>query len=165
MKQLTGKWSALNFLLFGTLLAAFSMPAFAVLGDNAASVLSDQARMKGALSSVDHSTYVMHEITMSSGAKVREFVSPSGAVFGVAWEGQFPPDLQQLLGPYYQQAQDAVAQQKSLAQSEHTPHRRGPIVIQTSTLVVVQSGHSRSFHGLAYVPALVPEGVQTSQIR
>ena len=52
----------------------------------------------------------MHEITTTTGV-VREFVSPGGAVFGVAWDGQFPPDLQQLLGPYYQQAQQAATAQ------------------------------------------------------
>ena len=113
MRLLTGKFGALNFLLCGTLLVGFTPSAFAVLGDNAASVLTDQARMQGTLQSVDNTTYVLHEITMSSGAKVREFVTPGGAVFGVAWEGQFPPDLQALLGAYYQQAQQAVAQQKA----------------------------------------------------
>src|SRR5208282_5363457 len=85
-------------ILLSSLLLALPFPAFAVLGDTAASVLNDQVRMKGTLRSVDNHTYVMHEITSSSGTVVREFVSPQGAVFGVAWEGQFPPDLQQLLG-------------------------------------------------------------------
>ena len=96
------------------LLLALPFPARAVLGDNAASVLTDQARMKGTLRSVDNRTYVMHEITTTTGA-VREYVSPGGAVFGVAWEGQFPPDFQQLLGPYYQQAQ--TRQQSAAAAS------------------------------------------------
>jgi hypothetical protein len=165
MKLLTGKFGALNFLLCGTLLVGFTPSAFAVLGDNAASVLTDQARMKGTLQSVDNTTYVLHEITMSSGAKVREFVTPGGAVFGVAWEGQFPPDLQALLGAYYQQAQQAVAQQKADEASQNQPRRRGPIVVQTSSFVLVEGGRNRSHHGLAYVPQLIPQGVETSQIR
>src|ERR1700741_159221 len=96
-----------------TLVIALAAPPFGVLGDNAASVLTDQARMKGTLRSVANRTYVMHEITATSGAKVREFVTPGGAVFGVAWEGQFPPDLSQLLGTYFQQAKQAEAQQKA----------------------------------------------------
>ena len=79
------------------------LSCWATLGDNAASVLADQAQMKGTITSVDNRTYVLHEITAPSGAKVREYVSPAGAVFAVTWEGQFPPDFQQLLGPYYQQ--------------------------------------------------------------
>jgi len=148
-------------ILLTALLLALPFPASAVLGDTAASVLNDQARMKGTLRSVDNHTYVMHEITASSGTVVREFVSPQGAVFGVAWEGQFQPDLVQLLGPYYQQAQQ-VAQQSETQQ----PHRRrAPIVIETPGLVLYETGHVRSFHGQAYIPPLVPPGVRTSDIR
>jgi len=140
--------------------------AWAALGDNAGSVLNDQARMKGTLRSVDNHAYVLHEITMPSGAKVREFVSPAGAVFGIAWEGQFPPNLQQLLGAYYQQAQQATAQPAAThSEGEAKPRaRRGPVVIETPGLVFYQTGHMRSFHGQAYIPQLVPQGVQTSDI-
>ncbi len=145
--------------LLSALLLALPLPALAVLGDNAASVLTDQAHLKGTLRSVDNRAYVMHEIASPTGTVVREFVSPAGAVFGVAWEGQFPPDLQQLLGPYYQQAQQAAlpAQQ---------PGRRGaPVVIEAPGLVLYEMGHMRSFHGQAYIPQLMPEGVQADDIR
>src|ERR1035441_6707885 len=101
------------------------------------------------------------EITPTTGA-VREFVSPAGAVFGVAWEGQFPPNFQLLLGPYYQQVQQAIAQQAS---EQPTRRRRGPVMIETPGIVFSQGGHMRSFHGQAYIPQLVPQGVQTSDIR
>ena len=148
-------------ILLFSLVLALPFPALAVLGDTGASVLNDQARMKGTLRSVDNRTYVMHEITSSTGTVVREFVSPQGAVFGVAWEGQFPPDLQQLLGPYYQQAQQAAAQPTD---SQQPRRKRGPIVIDTPGLVVYETGHARNFHGQAYIPQLVPQGVQTSDI-
>ena len=144
------------------------LSCWATLGDNAASVLNDQAQMKGTITSVDHSTYVLHEITAPSGAKVREYVSPGGAVFAVTWEGQFPPDFQQLLGPYYQQVQQAIAQQKTAEQSgdqQQSRRRRGPVNVQTSDIVFSQTGHLHSFHGQAYIPQLVPQGVQTSAIR
>jgi hypothetical protein len=146
-------------ILAAALLLAMPFPARAVLGDTAASVLTDQARMKGTLHSVDRGTYVLHEITTTTGV-VREFVSPGGAVFGVAWDGQFPPNFQQLLGAYYQQAQAAAT-----PQSQQSPHRRGPAVIETPGLVIYQTGHMRSFHGRAYIPQLVPQGVQASDIQ
>jgi len=146
--------------LLSSLILILPLSAWAVLGDTAASVLSDQARIKGTLRSVDLHTYVMHEITSSDGSTVREFVTPQGAVFGVAWEGQFVPDLQQLLGPYYQQAEQA---QK--AQSPSQRRGRGPVVIETPGLVVYETGHMRSFHGQAFIPQLVPQGVQASDIR
>jgi len=150
-------------ILLSLLILVLPFPARAVLGDTAASVLSDQARMKGTLRSVDNRTYVMHEITSPSGSAVREFVSPQGAVFGVAWEGQFAPDLQQLLGPYYRQAQLAAASQQDA--SKQPRPRRAPIAIETPGLVVYETGHPRSFHGQAYIPQLVPSGVQASDIR
>ena len=130
--------------------------AHAVLGDNASSVLADQARMKGTLHSVDTHTYVVHEITVPMGTTVREFVSPAGVVFGVAWNGPFAPDFQSLLGPYYEQAKQSA--------STETHARRGPINIQTPGLVFQQSGHARSFHGQAYIPQLMPAGVAASEI-
>ncbi len=164
MKSLNPNNSAVTWALAGALVLALSAPAFAVLGDNAASVLTDQARMKGTLTSVDKQAYVMHEITAPYGAKVREYVTPGGAVFGVAWEGQFAPNFQQLMGPYYQQAQQAIAQQKAAQEASQTPRRRGPVFIDTPGLVFAQSGHMRSFHGMAYVPQLIPQGVQVSDI-
>jgi hypothetical protein len=152
------------------LLMLLAIPVWASLGDTAASVLNDQARWKGTLSSVDNGTYAVHEITMASGSKVREFVSPAGAVFGIAWDGQFPPNFEQLLGPYYQQLQQAIANQKAAQQAseqqgETTRRRRGPVMVETPGLVFAQSGHMRSFHGVAYIPQLVPQGVQASDIR
>jgi len=69
-----------------------------------------------------------------------------------------PPNFQQLLGPYYQQAQQASASQQPRA-------RRAPIGIETPGLVFQQTGHARSFHGVAYIPQLMPNGVQASDIR
>jgi|SRR5208283_1830230 len=152
-------------LLLSFLVLALPFPAWAVLGDTAASVLNDQARMKGTLRSVDNRTYVMHEITAPSGTVVREFVSPQGAVFGLAWEGQFPPDLQSLLGPYYQQAQKAQEKSQQQQGSQQPRVRRAPIVVETPGLVLYETGHMRSFHGQAYVPQLIPPGVQASDIR
>lgn len=158
-------------MLWPALLMLLAIPMWASLGDTASSVLNDQVQWKGTLSSVDNTTYVLHEITMPSGAKVREFVSPAGAVFGIAWEGQFPPNFQQLLGPYYQQVQQAIADQKAAQQASElqggttTRRRRGPVMIDTPGIVFAQSGHTRSFHGVAYIPQLVPQGVQASDIR
>lgn len=149
------------------LLLTLSLPMWATLGDNASSVLTDQARMKGTVRSVDNHTYVVHEISAAAGAKVREFVTPGGAVFGVAWEGKQPPDLQQLLGPYYQEAKQARAQQQTAEQdaTAKTPRpHRAPVAVETPGLVFYEGGHVGSFHGAAYIPQLIPQGVQASDI-
>ena len=171
MKLLTPTASAwFRRLLLAALFMTLSSPMWAALGDPAASVLTDQTKWKGTLNSVDKTTYVVHEISLPSGAKIREFVSPDGVTFGVAWEGQFPPNFQQVLGPYYAQVQQALADQKAAAaesQGNGQParRRRGPVYVDTPALVFAQGGHMRSFHGMAYIPQLVPQGVQTSDIR
>jgi hypothetical protein len=144
---------------------------WAALGDTSAAVVADQARWHGTLASTDKGAFTVHEITVPSGAKIREYVSPAGAVFGVAWDGQFAPNFQDLLGPYYQQLQQAIAEQKAANETstqtggQPVRRRRGPVMIETPGLVFAQSGHLRSFHGQAYIPQLVPQGVQTSDIR
>lgn len=144
-------------LLLPSVLIALAFPTWASLGDNVTTVKSDQARMKGSLRSVATQNYVKHEIQTPTGQTVREFVSPDGNVFGVAWEGPFQPDLQQLLGSYFEPVKQAVSAQQR--------HGHGPVSVETSGFVFQQAGHARSFHGRAYVPGMVPQGVDVTDIR
>jgi hypothetical protein len=144
-------------LLLPSVLIALAFPAWASLGDNVTTVQADKARMKGTLRSVATEKYVKHEIQTPTGQTVREFVSPDGNVFGVAWEGPFQPDLQQLLGSYFEPMKQAVSAQQR--------HGHGPVFIETSGFVFQQAGHMRSFHGHAYVPSMVPQGVDVTEIQ
>ena len=99
-------------ILLALFLLLLPFNSWAALGDNAASVLTDQAQMKGTLSSTDNQTYVLHEITMTSGAKVREYRHSRRRCVRSRVGRAIPPDLKLLLGPYYQQAQQAIAQQE-----------------------------------------------------
>jgi Protein of unknown function (DUF2844) len=143
--------------LLPSVLLALAFPAWASLGDNVTSVQVDKARMKGTLRSVATQQYVKHEIQTPTGQLVREFVSPEGTVFGVAWEGPFQPDLQQVLGSYFEPVKQAVSAQQR--------HGHGPISVETSGFVFQQGGHARSFHGRAYVPSMVPQGVDVTEIQ
>src|SRR5690242_1865270 len=84
-------------------LLMFSLPALAALGRDASSLPNDQLHMRATLRSTQNQGYAVHELRDSAGSTVREYVSPQGRVFGVAWQGPFVPDFQQLLGTYYQQ--------------------------------------------------------------
>src|SRR5512147_1895452 len=129
------------------------VPANAALGDTVSSVQSDAQRMKASVKVQQAANYTVHELQGNAGSTVREYVSPQGRVFAVAWEGPVRPDLQKLLGPYYQQAVQAV--QASKAQRVG----RRPISIQQPNLVVQMGGHQRAFSGRAYVPDMVPSAV------
>jgi hypothetical protein len=131
-------------------------PASAALGGDTGSIQADQVHMKGGLRVTRAQAFSVHAIQVPSGTVVREFVSPAGKVFAVAWQGPSLPDLRQLLGSYFEQFQQA-------AQTNRRGH--GPLIIEQPGLVVQSGGHMRSFVGRAYIPDMVPEGVRLEEIR
>jgi hypothetical protein len=143
--------------MFALLLAP--LPALASLGGDVASVQSDQAKMQGSLRTSSNNSYTVHELQAPTGVAVKEYVSPSGKVFAVTWQGPFHPDLRQLLGPYFDQF--AQAEQAQHAQR----HGHGPVSIQQAGLVVQISGHMKSFSGKAYIPQMLPAGIHSEDIR
>jgi uncharacterized protein DUF2844 len=144
---------------------AFAMlPAstFASLGGNVGTVEADRVQMKAAqLRIIRTSAYSFHELQSPTGVTVREYYGTDGTVFGVAWQGPWPPDMRQLLGSYFEQFQRA-----NDARRTATARRaRGVLVVNDGGLAVQISGHARSFSGFAYAPGLLPQGVQPTVIR
>lgn len=104
-------------------------------------------------------SYTVAETTYSLGTVVREYVSPAGTVFGIAWSGPVMPDLPTLLGAHFPQFDSA-----RVALRQAHPGR-GPLVIQQPDLVVRSGGHMGAFGGQAYVPSSLPAGVSASDIK
>ncbi len=125
-------------------------PAWAVLGEYESSVALDQQSMRGEVRAVVRQGYALHQIAAGNRAVVNEYVSPKGVVFGISWQGPTMPNLQQLLGSYFGDFQQA-------AQSR--TRRRGPLVVKTDKVVIESGGHMRFFNGRAYVPSLLPANV------
>jgi hypothetical protein len=147
-----------NLLLSATLAAAtaaLAVPAAAALGGDESTVASDNAVLSGRIKVARVQRYAVHEIAAPSGTVVREFVSPAGKVFAVAWSGPTMPDLRQVLGPYFDTYVAAVAQRKA----------KGPVNVVLPGLVVQSSGHMRAFSGKAYLPDSVPAGVASEEIK
>jgi len=138
---------------------ALALSASAELGGNVSTVQSDMARMKGAVKVTEQESYAVHEITASGGTKVREFVSPEGKVFGVAWSGPFVPDLHQLFGVYFPLFSQAVQNRRP------TKARRRPVSVYEPGLIVQTAGHLRAYMGRAYDPTLIPQGVSAGVIQ
>ncbi|HEY6308011.1 MAG TPA: DUF2844 domain-containing protein [Candidatus Angelobacter sp.] len=137
-------------------LLAFALPAVAELGGNVSSIQADQEHMKGTRRVTTNAAYSVHEIQAATGTTVREFVSPSGTVFAVAWQGPATPDLQQLLGAYFGQFTQAIQTKRA---------GRGPVSVRQEGLVVEAGGHMRSFSGRAYLPQMMPQGVSSEAIK
>jgi len=132
-------------------------PALATLGRDATSIPEDQAHMRAALRvSRSEASYTVHEIKLSSGTVVREFVSPAGKVFGVAWQGPWLPDFRQLLGDYFEPIMQSPRDDR---------RRRGALVVNRPEVFFQSTGHMRSFSGRSYVPDMLPRGVDPGVIQ
>lgn len=154
--------------------------AQAGLGGSAASVVNDAQKLAGATSSGSTSAvqsaamspesgvqtfvlrtstgakYTYSEFTTANNQRVREFIRADGKVFGLAWQGPRPPDLQVLLGSYFGTWQDAIA--NGPHQSLHRSY------ISTPSLVVEMAGPMGFVAGHAWAPALVPAGVDARNV-
>ena len=150
-----------NFIVTGviTVFALISLPAFAVLGGSDASVQTDQIRFKASLRSTAAQNYTVHELRAATGVVVHEYAA-NGTIFGVAWEGAWPPDMQQLLGSYF-----APYMQEREQQVRNGPPGRRPVHVELPGLVVNIAGHPGWFHGQAFVPSMLPSGVAAKDIR
>ena len=135
--------------------AAIAAPAAASLGGDESTVAADHVVLSGQIRVARVQRYAVHEIAAPSGTVVREFVSPAGKVFAVAWSGPAMPDLRQVLGPYFDTYVAAVAQRKA----------KGPVSVVLPGLVVQSTGHMRAFSGKAYLPDAVPAGVGSKEIK
>jgi hypothetical protein len=134
--------------------------ASAALGGSAATIDADRISVQGALMRISRTdAFALHEIRSASGTMIREYVSPSGTVFAVVWQGPWMPDLHQVLGEHFDHFQRAMQARRSGRTG------RGAIAIDDPDLVVRMTGHQRSFFGRAYIPALLPQGVQPEAIQ
>jgi hypothetical protein len=127
----------------------------ATLGENVQSTETDRTSMMASMRMLPATSFTIQELQTPSGTTIREFVSPSGVVFAIAWRGPTMPDLKQALGRYFDRYATSDNKQGGL-------HNR---VISDSDLVVQSSGRMRLFTGRAYVPQLLPSGVTPDQIR
>ncbi len=139
-------------------IATAGREAHAALGEPAESVAADRAALSAAKGTMAvHDGYTVQEFGSTQNT-IREYISPSGVVFGIAWNGMVHADLTKLLGSYTPEYSLAV---KAATLS---PARRSSR-ITTDRLVVERWGHMRTLQGRAYAPALIPSGVTADVVK
>jgi hypothetical protein len=130
--------------------------AAAALGGDAASVEADRTALEAAAApEVTTPAYSIVELRTASGTLVREFLSPAGRVFAVAWSGPALPDLRQLLGGHFDAYTAALRAQRPGA---------GRAEVRENDLVVQSGGQMRNFFGRAYLRSLMPQGVTADDL-
>jgi hypothetical protein len=140
--------------LAGLLLALLCASAQATLGQAADSTTTDSAKFQARLVKTSRANLTVHSMSSADGTVVNEYVNAQGVVFAVTWSGPWRPDLNQLLGTYYN---DYLAQPTKRA-------GRQPVQVSRADLVIRTAGHARSFSGVAYLPAQMPAGVTPSEL-
>jgi hypothetical protein len=136
-----------------------AVPSFAALGGKLDSVERDQLRLRGAMHFRQTASYVIYEIQCPAGTIVREYLSTSGRIFAVEWQGPFIPELQPLLGKYFAQYSRSSAEQRARYVGKR------PLRINEPGLVIDTSGHMGAYWGRAIDPGLLPAGVGIDDIR
>ena len=134
-------------------------PVWAALGQPAATVEHDRAVMKGQRHSRSGPGYSIDTITVA-GMEITEYASLDGVIFAVVWKGTGIPDLQLLLGEYFQEYREGL-----IAARNRRPRVREPFKLKSDRLIVERAGHSRALWGRAYLPSHVPPGVRAEDIQ
>ncbi len=139
------------------LAAALSIPAYAGLGGDAASIARDHVALRGITHTVTPTQlYDLHEITLAGGTTVHEYVTRAGQVFAVTWSGPSIPDLKTMLADHY-------ADYLNAATTPHGSHH--VLVVRNATIELQMIKLLRGHVGSARVLALTPPGVDLRALR
>lgn len=144
-----------------TTLSLAALPASAVLGGDDSTIAGDQMRLQGTRhpAAVSSAQVRTHEITLADGSSIRQFVTPGGIVFAVAWSTRFKPDLAALLGAH------AASYAAAASEAMRAPGIRRHVELRRGDLVVQSTAHLNSHVGKAWLQSLVPEGVRVDALR
>ncbi|QSV45306.1 DUF2844 domain-containing protein [Geobacter benzoatilyticus] len=147
-------------LIPGLLMAplTFTSRAEAALGERATPVsAARKASAASQTTTAASSGYTVQEIKTGA-TNVREYITPSGIVFAVTWKGVSHPDLTPILGSYTSGYRQALGQAKRMRGQRRS-------MVSSDKVVVEKWGHMRNLQGKAYVPSLIPNGVNIDEIK
>ena len=136
-----------------------SINVFPTLGGSIDSIDNDRVTLSAVeKTTINKTNYSVKEIK-TDGATIREYISLSGVVFGIAWRGIAHPDLEALLGDY------APEYKKELKQNPPKAGNRHHHLLKTSNIIVEKWGHMRNLQGRMYIPSFLPTGVTPNEIK
>ncbi len=146
-------------LLRGALVLA-TLPAghaLAALGGDTSTLESERAALGGQMTREAAAHCTVHVLKTTYGETVREYADAQGRIFAVSWRGPTDPGLNWLLGTHYPDFARALAHLER-------PGLRRSLRVVTPTLVVESHAELRAHDGAAYLPALLPAGVDAAAL-
>jgi hypothetical protein len=103
--------------------------------------------------------YTVEQLASGSDS-ILEYHDLSGTCFAVTWTGSSQPDLNPLLAGYAAEHGAALTKQMSQVRGSRAASR-----VTSENIVVERFGLHGVFHGRAYVPNLIPQGVTLDEIQ
>ncbi len=133
-------------------------PAQAALGKSISSVWAD-GRVIEATHVLNLPGPLVSETTVltSFGVKAREFSGPTGSVFAIAWSTHGVPYLEDLYAGYF-------PGYLAWIHAHPQPANIAALSVRTADLRAHAMGHMGDWSGSAYVPALIPPGVDLATV-
>jgi hypothetical protein len=127
--------------------------ARATLGGDMASVAANEQTLRAVRTISVLSVGERHDLALPSGVVIREYLASGGAVYAVTWSGPRVPNLQELLGPHFADLAKRAPQ---------GGHNR--MSLTGDDFEVRSAGHRHYFAGRAWIPSLVPTGVNLDTV-
>ena len=151
------------------LVIAASGPAYAQLGTTVAIAVAVAAAGTSSSSNpADATAAVLHqaansavqwqESTDANQIRVRQYVSSSGQVYAVSWDGPAMPDVAVLLGTWFDRYRQEASAALPNASGLHSSR------VSSSDLMVETAVRLRDFSGRAWLPSALPAGVAAADI-
>ena len=119
--------------------------------------VKNSTRKAQSLASVAHQNYRVNDSILSSGTMVHEYISSRNVVFAVSWNGPFLPDLQTLLGKYFDTMVAEAGKQPRAGRSQ--------LRVSRPDVSIFSGGHMRAYEGRAWVVSEFPAGFNVSDIQ
>ena len=134
---------------------AASTPALAQLG---ATGFAGSASQGAVVHQAQGGLVLFHETTDANGIVVRQYVDSSGKVYAVSWRGPAMPNIQALLGTYFDTFREGATASIGEAGLHAARVTEGDLVVENRVRL-------REFSGRAWLVSALPPGVSTTDIQ
>jgi hypothetical protein len=153
------------FLITASLALMTAVPALATLGEDESTIEMDRQDLPHARRArFQNVRFQVHQL-VSDNSTILEYTDVKGTVFAITWSGSNMPVLSGLLGKYAQDFSDGIKKEAAREPAGHAHSRLSNMHIDAGRVTIENNGHMGSQRGRAYVPTLIPENVQLSEIQ
>ena len=127
--------------------------SYAELGGGISTVYQEQKQFNSQTSSSALGNVTVITQRLPSGIILREYMAGDGLIFALTWQGPSQPNLQVILGAYFDNYLNAAK------------NAQRPIYSQDSNIVIESSGMMGAYEGLAYLPRQLPVGFSVKNLQ